>query len=97
MDDFNNKNRLEEKAVLFITALHNVYVPEENRDPFISLETSDEMNEDLLAMLMAMKTIACSMCNGLENYDLIDFTHVMNKLVVQHLLESNPHFETKFI
>ena len=79
----------EEKAVRFLTALTDVYRDEERRELnlFETLEFSDDVTEDLTAMLLAMKV----MVGHLTGYDgdIIDFTHMLNKLAVQYVMENN--------
>ncbi len=79
--------QIEQKAIHFLTALMDVYRDEESRElPALDkMEFPDDLTEDFTAMVMAMHTI----CQTLAGYDgdLIDFTHMLNKLVVQHLME----------
>ncbi len=83
--------RIEEKALHFIAALSDVYRDEENREleAFSKMELTDDATEDITAMLVALQFV----CERLTGYDgdLIDFTHVLNKLAVQHIMEANGH------
>ena len=83
--------KLEDKAVRFMVALSDVYRDEENREleAFSKLEIASDLTEDMTAMLLAIM----AMCQKLTSYDgdLIDFTHVLNKLAVQHVMEGNIH------
>lgn len=76
-----------EKAAHFLVALRDVYCDEDNRelDAFSKLELGNDVTEDFTAMLLAMKCLAEKLI-GYDG-DLIDFTHVLNKLAVQHIME----------
>ena len=78
---------VEEKAVQFLTALSDVYRDEEHREleAFPQMKITDDFTEDFTAMLISMQFI----CERLTGYDgdLIDFTHMLNKLAVQHIME----------
>lgn len=80
-------NNIEQKALCFITALADAYRDEENRElgAFSKMEIGNDFTEDFTALLLASKHI----CERLTGYDgdLIDFTHVLNKLAVQYILE----------
>ena len=78
----------EEKALHFVAAISDVYRDEESREleSFSKLELSDDdMTDDITAMLVAFQFVV----QRLTGYDgdLIDFTHILNKLAVQNLLE----------
>lgn len=79
---------ITDKALHFITALSDVYRKEENREleAFEPLELGDDATDDITAMLVAMQFV----CQRLTGYDgdLIDFTHVLNKLAVQRIMEA---------
>lgn len=79
--------KIEEKALCFLTALSDVYRDEENRElgAFSKMEIGNDFTEDFTALLLAMNL----MCERLTGYDgdLIEFTHVLNKLAVQHILD----------
>ena len=78
----------EEKALHFVAAISDVYRDEESREleAFSKLELpADDMTDDITAMLVAFQFVV----QRLTGYDgdLIDFTHILNKLAVQNLLE----------
>ncbi len=81
---------IEEKAMHFLTALCDVYRNEDNRelDAFSKLEVSEDFTTDFTAMLLAMKVVL----ERLTGYggDVIDFTHILNKLAVQYVMEDKP-------
>ena len=80
---------VKEKAMQFLTALMDVYRDEENREleAFSKMEIGEDVTSDFTAMLLAMQVIVDRLI-GFDG-DLIDFTHMLNKLAVQCVLESN--------
>lgn len=78
--------KLEDKVTRFVCALSDVYRSEEDRElyAFDKLEVGDDLTEDVTAMLLAMVV----MCQKMTDFDgdLIDFTHMLNKLVLQHII-----------
>lgn len=84
---------VEKKAIQFLTALMDVYRDEENREleVFSALKFSDDVTEDFTAMLLAMKVIV-EKVTGYDG-DIIDFTHMLNKLAVQYCIENNGKVE----
>lgn len=82
-------NKIEEKALHFLTALSDVYRDEENREleAFGKMEFSEDVTEDFTAMLIAMKLVFERIAG--RDGDLIDFTHILNKLAVQYIMEVN--------
>ena len=84
---------IEKKALQFAVALCDAYRDEDNREleAFSKLEMTDDATEDITAMLLAMHLV----CERLTGYDgdLIDFTHVLNKLAVQHIMEGRENAE----
>ena len=81
--------KTQEKAFHFLAALGDVYRDEESREleAFSAIEFSDDVTEDFTAMLIAMSLIF-ERITGHEG-DLIDFTHVLNKLAVQHIMDGD--------
>lgn len=80
--------KLHEKTLHFLTAILDVYRDEEKRelDAFDKLDLKDDITEDFTALLMAIH-VAMQELTGFDG-DLIDMTHVLNKLAFQHLMES---------
>ena len=80
--------KIEEKALHFIAALLDVYRDEENREleAFSKLELTEDITEDFTAMLLAMNYLLDRITGDSEN-DLIDFTHMLNKLAIQYIME----------
>lgn len=81
-------NEFESKCAMFLTALADVYRSEDDRElgAFSKLEDSDDYTEDMTAILLAMH-VFCEHVSSFEG-DLIDFTHVLNKLAIQHVMEA---------
>ena len=79
--------KTEGKAMQFLVALTDVYREEESREleAFAPLKLDDDFTEDFTAMLLAMKV----MLERLTGYDgdIIDFTHMLNKLAVQYVID----------
>lgn len=78
----------EKKTLTFYTMLCNAFRDEEDYETAIeklSLNIGDDVLENLTAMLVAMKILCDRICPKLsENGDLIDFTHLLNRLAIQH-------------
>lgn len=80
-------NTTQEKAMHFLTAFADVYRDEDNREleAFSKMEFSDDVTEDVTAMLLAMKVFVDRITG--DDGDIIDFTHMLNKLAVQYVME----------
>lgn len=80
-------DKLKDKTTRFVCALSDVYRDEDKRElyAFDKLEVEDDLTEDITALLLAM----VAMCQTMTDFDgdLIDFTHMLNKLVLQHIIE----------
>ena len=78
---------IHEKAVRFTTALTDVYRDEDDRelDIFPKLELGDDATGDVTAMLVAFHFV-CRQRVDLDG-DLIDFTHILNKLAFQYMMD----------
>lgn len=78
----------EKKTLTFYTMLLNAFRYEEDYETAVeklSLKNGDDAIETLTAMLAAMKVLCDRICPKLsENGDLIDFTHLLNRLAIQH-------------
>lgn len=66
------------KALHFFTALVEVYQSEE-------LAVGDDFTDDITAILVALQLFV-ETATAFDG-DLIDFTHMLNKLAVQHIME----------
>lgn len=80
---------VKEKAVHFLAAMADVYRDEDNRElcAFDKLQLDDDVTEDFTAMLLAVHVMAQEI-TGFDG-DLIDFTHMLNKLAFQYLVEES--------
>lgn len=81
-------NKHENKIMCFLTALQDCYKDEEERDScvFSKLELSeDELTDDFIAMLEAQAILYQSITG--DNQDLLGFTHILNRLAFQFVLE----------
>ena len=85
--------KIEEKALRFMCALVDVYRDEENRElhAFDKLEFEDDATVDITAMLLAFNTVTGHL-TGYEG-DLLDFTHLLNRLAFQYLMEKGEQDE----
>ena len=82
-------NNIEQKALCFLTAMKDVYLDEENRelDAFPKMEFAEDAVEDFTAILLAMKILFVRLTG--YDCDIIDFTHTLNKMAVQYVMENN--------
>lgn len=82
-------NTFNKKVMTFATALKDMYLPEEERESFniqpIEL-TSEDITEDFTCMLYAMFTFYMQVIED-DSMDIIGFTHLCNRLVIQRLQE----------
>lgn len=80
--------KIEEKAMAFATALTDVYRDEENLEleAVRKMNLSEDVTEDFTAMLIAMRMIFMKITRTKDS-DIIDFTHILNKLAVQWVME----------
>ena len=85
--------KVEKKAIHFLTALLDVYRDEENREleAFSKMELTDDFTKDFTAMLLAMHNVFVRIMG--DDGDLIDFTHILNKLAVQYIMEAGEQNE----
>lgn len=75
-----------EKVINFIAVFINVYRDKENQERVQKMSLNDDnLTEDFTAMIYALHTFFNEVTG--QEVDIIDFTHVLNKFVVQHLLE----------
>ena len=76
-----------EKIFNFLITIANVYKSEENRDVIQRMDLNDEnITEDLTALLYAFNVFFQQITG--QTMDIIDFTHLLNKLAFQNLMES---------
>lgn len=86
----------KDKISAFFTAISDVYLDREDRalEMFGQYKLSDDVTEDFTEMMLAM-FLAYQIITGDKTSDLIDFTHILNKLAIQHVMrkddENNAH------
>lgn len=77
---FNNK------ILIFLTSITNAYRSEENQEHTQQMALDNEnLTEDFTAMVFALNMFFNKVTG--QDIDVIDFTHLMNKLVFQHLMD----------
>lgn len=79
----------EDKIAQFATAILDCFRDEEKRElyAFPKLEMSDEsITDDFTDMLVALCVVYSQITN--DDCDLIGFTHILNRLAVQSIMES---------
>ena len=83
----------QEKAAQLYVALLDAYRDEDRREleAFQKIEMANDVTEDFTAMLLAMQVFVQKL-TGWDG-DIIDFTHMLNKLAVQYVLENNMEVE----
>ena len=74
------------KVLTFYAAIVNAYRSEENREPIEKIELSKDVTEDFTSIVYALNVFFDKLIG--QDIDIIDFTHVLNKLVVQNLIEN---------
>ena len=80
--------KIEEKAACFVAALTDIYKDEEKRNlcKLPKIQFSEDLSGDFTAMLIAMEHVY-ELFTGDKERDLIDFTHILNKLAFQYVME----------
>ena len=79
-------SNVNDKAMVLYRALGNAYMDEENRSYDTKLNFNEEhFEEDITAMLLAAYMIFTRLTK--IEMDILEFTHVLNKLAVQNILE----------
>lgn len=74
-----------EKVINFIAVFINVYRDKENQERVQKMGLNDDyLTEDFTAMIYALHTFFNEVTG--QEVDIIDFTNLLNKLVVQDLL-----------
>lgn len=74
------------KVVNFYSAITNAYRSEENQETIQQMKLDNEnLTEDFTAMVFALKMLFSKVTE--QDIDIIDFTHLLNKLVFQHLMD----------
>ena len=69
--------------------IKNAYKSEEHQEYTQQMTLDDEnLTEDFTAMVFALNVFFNKVTG--RDIDVIDFTHLMNKLAFQHLMEDHP-------
>jgi hypothetical protein len=77
---------LNEKIINFMEAIKNAYRSEENQVSLQKMQLNDDnLTEDVVAIVYALNMFMREVTE--QEFDIIDFTNLLNKVVVQHLLE----------
>ncbi len=81
--------KTKEKAIQLFTALLDAYRDEDRRElgAFEKIKMSNDVTQDFTAMLLAMQVFVEKITNW--DGDIIDFTHMLNKLAVQYVMEDD--------
>lgn len=84
----------EEKVLTFSVQLMGAYRPEEDQQGVGHLQLEEkELTEDFTAMLYGMFGVYMSI-TGDEKQDIIGFTHMLNRLAIQHFAETGAFDES---
>lgn len=85
-------DKFDEKVVNLGVSLGNAYEDEESRERVDRLEmNAEDATEDLTAMLYATYFVYRRMTGYSEN--IIGFAHLLNRLAIQHIMESKEENE----
>ena len=80
---------LNEKIINFMEAIKNAYRSEENQVSLQKMQLNDDnLTEDFVALVYALNMFFNKVTG--QDIDVIDFTHLMNKLVFQRLIDDHP-------
>ena len=78
---------LNEKIINFMEAIKNAYRSEENQVSLQKMQLNDDnLTEDFVAIAYALNMFMREVTG--QEIDIVDFTNLLNKLVVQDLLEN---------
>ncbi len=79
-------NKFQNKVLSFMVALNNVYKDEEDQEEITKLELKEEeLTEDFTAMLHALYLFYTRISG--DEVDFIGFSHLCNRLAIQHVME----------
>ncbi len=77
---------LNEKIINFMEAIKNAYRSEENQVSLQKMQLNDDnLTEDFVAIVYALNIFMREVTE--QEFDIVDFTNLLNKLVVQYLLQ----------
>ena len=81
--------KFNDKILTFLTLIKNAYRSEENQEYTQQMTLDNEnLTEDFTAMVFALNVFFNKVTG--RDIDVIDFTHLMNKLAFQHLIDDHP-------
>lgn len=81
--------KFDDKILTFLTLIKNAYRSEENQEYTQTMILDNEnLTEDFTAMVFALNVFFNKVTG--QDIDVIDFTHLMNKLAFQHLIDDHP-------
>lgn len=76
---------LNEKIINFMESIKNAYRTEENQVSLQKMQLNDDnLTEDIVAIVYALNMFMREVTE--QAFDIVDFTTLLNKVVVQHLL-----------
>ena len=80
--------KFNDKILTFLTLIKNAYRSEENQEYTQTMILDNEnLTEDFTAMVFALNVFFNNVTG--QDIDIIDFTHLMNKLAFQHLMDDH--------
>lgn len=85
-----NENEFNKRVEKFVTAFRDLYLDVDEREgaETTKIELKEEnLTDDFTAMIIAVHLLYASI-TGDDDTDLIGFTHMVNRLVFQWLLEN---------
>ena len=81
--------KFNDKILTFLTLIKNAYRSEENQEYTQTMILDNEnLTEDFTAMVFALNVFFNKVTG--QDIDVIDLTHLMNKLAFQHLIDDHP-------
>lgn len=81
------KKDMQNLVVNIYSNMNNIFRSEDDVEPVMPVEVETVDENFFTAELIALKLQFGRLTQ--QKVDLIDFTHILNKLVVQYLLENN--------
>lgn len=87
MTNRSESSSLHQKTLSIYTSISNVYSDEDERCEISKIEILGDITEDVEAMLLAMKLFIDNISDDIRHEDLIGFTHILNRVAVQYLLD----------
>lgn len=79
---------VKEKSLTLLSQFNNVFLDEDDRASVRTFEDEDLNFDYLVSFLVATKLHFETICEDLEGQDLIEFTHFLNKIAIQFMMEN---------